>query len=48
MTADATTYRLLRGDGMRIRHFGEELTVTPGREAHRPAPLAADAEAVAS
>ena len=38
MTAAATIYRLLDGPGILLRHFGDELRLTPGTPAVRPVP----------
>ena len=46
MTPEGTTYELLEGRGLPVKHFGEQLRVLPGQPVHRPAvaddlPLAA-------
>ena len=42
MTAAETTYRLLDGNGILIRHFGEQLRLLPGRPVTRPVEADAD------
>jgi alpha,alpha-trehalose phosphorylase len=39
---EQTTYRLLRGSGLRIRHFDEDLRLLPGSVVGRAAPVAED------
>jgi Glycosyl hydrolase family 65, C-terminal domain len=36
MTHAATTYRLLEGPGLPIRHFGQQLRFSPGAALSRP------------
>jgi alpha,alpha-trehalose phosphorylase len=37
MTPEGTTYELLEGRGLPVKHFGEQLRVLPGQPAFRPA-----------
>ena len=37
MTHEATTYRLLDGRGILVRHFGEVVRLTPCTPVRRPA-----------
>jgi alpha,alpha-trehalose phosphorylase len=36
MTPDGTSYELLEGRGLPVKHFGEQLRVLPGQPLYRP------------
>jgi hypothetical protein len=42
MTHAATTYRLVEGRGLPIRHFGEQLRLTAAAPLSRPTPASPD------